>query len=97
MGAHTTCRTHLRQPDTPLIDNLVGAEYIPPAHPGDLDSDGDVDQKDFGLFQECYSGSGMTYRAGCDTSDMDNDNDVDQEDFSIFLECMDGTNQPPGC
>jgi len=63
----------------------------------DYDSDGDVDQDDFGRFQACLSGSGRTPSPGCDIADFDSDNDVDQEDFSIFRECMGGTNKPPEC
>ena len=64
---------------------------------GDFDSDGDVDQEDFGLFQGCFSGSGIPYEAGCRDADLTRDGAVDQEDFGIFLDCMAGPNQPPGC
>ncbi|MHC4797900.1 MAG: BACON domain-containing protein [Planctomycetota bacterium] len=33
---------------------------------GKMDGDNDVDQEDFGLFQECYSGDGALYEAGCE-------------------------------
>jgi len=79
------------------IDNLTGSLYIPPRQRGDLDGDGDVDQEDFGLFQGCYSGSGVDYPPDCYTSDLDGDDDVDQEDFIEFAACISGPNKPSDC
>ncbi|HOW70528.1 MAG TPA: hypothetical protein PKY77_08005 [Phycisphaerae bacterium] len=31
----------------------------------DLDCDGDIDQIDFGIFQQCYSGEGEPATPGC--------------------------------
>ncbi len=59
--------------------------------PGDFDYDGDVDQVDFGLFQACYSGSGMTQDApACTDARLDYDPDVDELDFDLFLGCLSG-------
>lgn len=33
--------------------------------PGDFDTDGDVDQSDFGIFQRCYSGENNPADPGC--------------------------------
>jgi len=42
---------------------------MPPSSPDcqqvDLDSDGDVDQSDFGIFQRCYSGDGQPADPNC--------------------------------
>ncbi|MHC4443438.1 MAG: sulfatase family protein [Planctomycetota bacterium] len=64
---------------------------------GDMDGDNDVDQEDFGLFQACFSGTGMPAEAGCEDATLDVDNDVDLDDFTIFQGCMAGPNQLPGC
>ncbi|MHC4444798.1 MAG: hypothetical protein ACYTF1_01290 [Planctomycetota bacterium] len=77
-----------------FFDDLIVGEYVAP---GDFDFDKDVDQEDFGHFQECYSGDGALYPIGCQDADLDGDRDVDQDDFNIFLVCMGGPNNPPGC
>jgi hypothetical protein len=58
--------------------------------PGDFDRDYDVDQKDFGHLQACFSGSGQGFAAGCEDADLDDDGSVDQGDFSVFQSCMNG-------
>ena len=63
----------------------------------DFDSDGDVDQADFGLFQHCVSGTGIGLSQGCGSTDLDSDGDVDSIDFSLFWPCMTGAGEPPGC
>jgi len=65
--------------------------------PGDIDRDGDVDQSDFGIFQECISGSSACYNSGCEDADLDQDNDVDLMDQAIFISCMGGANKPSPC
>jgi len=65
--------------------------------PLDLDGDGDVDLSDFGLFQVCLSGTGISYPAGCQAADANSDGAVDQIDFASFMECLGGPNQPPQC
>jgi hypothetical protein len=66
---------------------------------GDEDFDGDVDQEDFGLFQACLSGEGITPRDGCALADLDMDGDVDQLDVAIFRGYMSGAGVPadPHC
>jgi len=66
----------------------------------DFDADGDVDQKDFGHFQTCFSGSTLPQTdPDCQDALLDGDSDVDQNDFGIFQSCMSGANlpPPPGC
>ena len=58
----------------------------------DLDADGDVDQSDYGLFQACYSGTGVIATSGCQMADFDGDNDVDGEDRTVFIGCASGPN-----
>ncbi|MHC4675676.1 MAG: LVIVD repeat-containing protein [Planctomycetota bacterium] len=63
----------------------------------DMDHDLDVDQEDFGLLQECFSGDGILPVFGCEDADLDGDLDVDD---AIWLQqCMGGANLPidPGC
>lgn len=57
----------------------------------DLDFDLDVDQSDFGIFQSCYSGSGIAPAPVCDVCDFDADNDVDGDDFALFNQCVSGS------
>lgn len=61
---------------------------------GDFDDDGDVDQTDFGLFQQCFSGTGNPVASECASRSLDGDVDVDQADFNLFQACMSGANQP---
>jgi hypothetical protein len=63
----------------------------------DFDLDGDVDQADFGVFQHCLSGSGVSYEPGCAAADLDANGAVDQKDFNLFWPCMAGPGQQPGC
>jgi hypothetical protein len=66
----------------------------------DFDSDGDVDQEDFGHFQACLTGSGTwVTEPVCWGANFDGDNDVDQNDCRIFRECLTGANVPldPEC
>lgn len=68
--------------------------------PGDFDEDYDVDQIDFGLFQDCYSGAGVQQgRPECNAAHMDSDDDVDSADLALFLQCLSGPdiNADPDC
>jgi hypothetical protein len=62
----------------------------------DADNDGDVDQEDFGVFQRCYTGTGLgpvPSGAGfeyCTCFDRNNAGDVDQADWSKFEACATG-------
>jgi hypothetical protein len=65
----------------------------------DFDGDQDVDQADFGRFQECLSGAGQGIPPGCESADLDGDGSVDQSDLTVFYTCMSGPNIPAviGC
>ena len=68
--------------------------------PGDMDRDGDVDQADFGLFQRCLTGPGVSQiDPSCQLALLDADADVDPSDFGIFQGCISGPNVPgnPSC
>jgi hypothetical protein len=72
----------------------------PHAQPGDLDGDNDVDQSDFGRFQQCISGEGAVQDApACAAARMDEDPDVDAEDLTLFRGCIGGADEPgdPDC
>ena len=80
-------------------DGLVDAADRPilPVRP-DLDSDGDADVADFGLFQTCFNGPNRPpARGNCGRADFDDDGDADVADFSIFQRCFNGPARPPGC
>jgi len=68
---------------------------------GDFDNDGDVDQEDFGHFQDCMTGNGNSQNDPlCLNARLDIDDDVDANDFALFEECMTGANMPqtdPAC
>jgi len=60
-----------------------------------MDLDDDVDQHDFGLFQACYSGTGIRPDLfQCAPALLDDDNDVDADDFVIFRACLTGPGVP---
>jgi hypothetical protein len=60
---------------------------------GDLDTDGDVDIDDLGIFTTAFGAtSGMpNYNAD---ADLDDDGDVDASDFAIFTLNFDSTDCP---
>ncbi len=66
-----------------------------PGPPGDMDIDGDVDQKDFGLFQACLSGTTVPQDdPACADARLDGDSDVDYSDTAIFIGCVSGPQVP---
>ena len=71
---------------------IVYLTVTPPLFaPCDFDTDHDVDQVDFGQFQECYTQTGvMQTDPDCIGADLDGDGDVDPEDFVIFMGCLSG-------
>ncbi|MBI4578163.1 MAG: hypothetical protein HY718_00580 [Planctomycetes bacterium] len=64
---------------------------------GDFDGDTDVDQEDYGHFQQCLSDQGLPYGEGCADADLDDDGDVDSVDLNLFRTCQGAADQPPGC
>jgi hypothetical protein len=78
-------------PTTTVVVNL--AVTPPPFAPCDFDHDHDVDQGDFGTFQQCYSGPGVDQSdPACSGARLDGDEDVDSADFAIFMNCFSGAN-----
>lgn len=87
--------------------NTTGATGGAPAEPlqywlggpsfpwGDLDEDGDVDQADFLIFQDCYAGPNRPSKKPWFDADWDRDGDVDQADFLAFQDVYSGPNNPP--
>ncbi len=71
---------------------LVAAS--PPATPGDLDGDGDIDFDDFGLLNGCLLGPEIDADADvcgpCRLADFDGDGDVDLDDVLAFQLSFDG-------
>ncbi len=73
----------------------------------DADSDGDVDQADFSLFQLCMTGAGVTpvpadpvyCRCFDRGTDAPGDNDIDNFDLEAFEGCASGSGVPadPNC
>lgn len=55
----------------------------------DFDKDGDVDQKDFGAFQVCFTGT-TPVSGACVPMDLNNDMYVNWMDLPIFKDCMSG-------
>ena len=92
-----TCRLRVTDNEG-MIDEATLAIAVKTV-PGDFDGDGDVDQKDFGHFQACYSGSGELVGAGCENADLTDDGDADLGDFAVFQSCMSGADNPadPNC
>jgi hypothetical protein len=89
--ACTTCDDTCSPYTSPPIEFATPAVPIP----GDFDGDQDVDQEDFGHFQVCLTGEGVSQNEpGCADAKLDGDTDVDADDFSIFLGCLSGANVP---
>ena len=61
----------------------------------DRDSDGDIDQSDFGYFQACLSGRAIPQNnPACVWAKMDADNDVDVSDLDLLLARLTGPGLP---
>lgn len=72
----------------------------------DADGDGDVDQSDFGMFQNCSGPVESLLAQGCACFDRPEppdfptgDGEVDLDDFGVFQRCISGPNMPadPNC
>ena len=60
--------------------------------PGDFDTDGDVDQDDFGHLQPYLTGPGVPQTdPNCQDAKLNADDHVDQLDLAIFLRCISGS------
>lgn len=81
-------------------DGLVNALDRPvPQYPGDFDSDGDVDVRDFLTFSNCFNGALHPPAPACQNTaaDLDGDGDVDPSDFLTFSNCYNGALNTPSC
>lgn len=56
----------------------------------DTDADGDVDQKDFGFWQLCYTGEAGGAADACSCLDQDGNGAIDGVDFASFQKCYTG-------
>ena len=61
----------------------------------DCDNDGDTDQDDFDVFEQCFTGDGGSITAECRCANFDGDNDVDCRDWNEFRNLWDGPGDPP--
>ena len=67
----------------------------PPFAPCDFDQDHDVDLSDFGRFQKCMTGGGVSQpSSACAGAKLDGDDDVDADDFAVFDDCLSGPDVP---
>ncbi len=57
---------------------------------GDADGDTDVDMRDVGIFQRCFTGSSANANGACDIFDYDQDGDVDLLDWCSQVEIFSG-------
>ncbi len=58
--------------------------YNGPCLPGDLDVDGDVDVRDYVMFESCLLGPDHEIPPRCESADLDFDIDVDLADWRVF-------------
>jgi len=82
-----------------LQTDCAAADCPCPTPFADGDVDGDVDQEDFAVMQECFTGPGPTTVVGqCECFDRDNggtgDDDVDTDDYAAFEVCATGPGVP---
>lgn len=91
VGTHTATIT-ISDPHAVNTPKTVVVTVVIKPIPGDMDTDGDVDQSDFGSFQACLSGAGIPQTApSCEGARLDVDDDVDIQDLAIFLGCISGS------
>jgi len=94
-GEHTTTITVLSD-DSYNSPQTVSVRVTVETIIMDFDSDGDVDQRDFGHFQTCLSGTAVTQNdPDCQNAKLDGDTDVDSNDLAVFLGCLSGPGLPP--
>jgi hypothetical protein len=66
----------------------------------DADNDGDVDQADFSVFQQCYTGSTLSIPEEpqyCQCLDHDHNGMIDSTDYTLFEACASGPGVPAVC
>ncbi|HOW70179.1 MAG TPA: hypothetical protein PKY77_06205 [Phycisphaerae bacterium] len=72
------------------LDNVRSSYDCTRSPWADADGDGDVDQRDFGSFQQCYTGSAGPAGPGCACFDRDHGGLIDENDFIRFQDCFTG-------
>jgi len=60
----------------------------------DINGDNSVDQTDFGLFQQCWTGPAGGVPDGCRCVDHNGDGKIDLGDLAVFLNCWSGPAVP---
>jgi len=81
-------------------DVAVKIDLVQELSRADFDSDGDVDQDDFGHLQSCLSTPGLPIAdPDCQNACLDDDSDVDQSDLAVLLRCISGhgVSADPNC
>ena len=63
--------------------------------PGDCDEDGDVDEDDYAVFVDCFTGPGGSAGPECACVTLDGDGDVDCKDLNLFYQLWNGSGDPP--
>jgi Tol biopolymer transport system component len=74
------CADYVAEPETTYLDNVrmfVSAS-------GDFDGDGDVDESDAAIFEDCLAGPEYARPPVCMVGDLDGDGDVDLADFALL-------------
>ncbi len=76
------------------LDGSEGDQPITPdaanSGDGDFDADGDRDLADYGSFQNCFTGPGISPIPPCEPGDLDGDNDDDLDDLVHLVANMAG-------
>lgn len=91
VGLQHTAAISITSPEATNSPQTINVNLVFTSVQADFDSDGDVDQVDFGHLQECLSGVGITQASPtCQDALLDEDPDVDQDDFLILQQCMSG-------
>ncbi len=80
---------------SPPVDMSSDTLTLIDVHPLDFDADGDVDNGDLAMVQDCASGPYVPYGRSCFPADLDVDGDVDQQDFGKMQRCLSGPGMAP--
>ena len=72
----------------------VDGQGCPELIPGDFDQDGDVDRADLETWEQCATGPGLPFSAGCEPKNLDGNGSIDQSDFGLLQRCWSGEDTP---
>jgi uncharacterized protein (DUF362 family) len=94
-GTYTDTITITGPNNVVYVDVTMTVETVGP----DLDSDGDVDQADFGQLQACLTGMTVMVAGDCVAADFDGDDYVSTTDLGVMRDCWTGSGLLPvqGC